>query len=146
MKHEILISYGYIEIAPLQQRNGVLFDVRQSLGTFVANLAAYGFAPNVDALKVLTQLNAVELGDVWRELEPSIKTITGADRKMADYVVYKNFPKEVLDMSGAQYWFSQICMYMGFPNEYFTQDVKGACSAGRPPEAEGAATGQPRHD
>lgn len=123
-KNEILLSYGYIEITPIQQRNDVLHDVRQSLGTFVANLAAYGFAPNVDALKVITQLNVVELGVVWRELEPAIKKITGADRKMADYVVYKNFPKEVLDMTGAQYWFNQICMYVGFPNEFFTQDVK----------------------
>ena len=50
--------------------------------------------------------------------------ITGDDKKMADFVVYKNFPQEVLQMSEAEYWFKQILMYWGFPNQYFTESEK----------------------
>jgi hypothetical protein len=41
---------------------------------------------------------------------------------MGKYVVYKNFPKEVLEMSFAEYWTKQILMYWGLPNEWFTQE------------------------
>lgn len=122
-QQEILLSNGYIQMPNLALTQVTLND-QQVLGTFVSNLAAYGYAPNVEAMKILMAVGAVELGRFWKTLEPDLQKITGADRKMEDFVVYKNFPKEVLEMSQAQYWISQICMYIGFANEYFTQTVQ----------------------
>lgn len=36
----------------------------------------------------------------------------------------KESPKEVLDKSQAEYWFTQIPMYWGLPNELFTEEVE----------------------
>lgn len=94
----------------------------RSVATVLANMAYYGFAPSLQAVRTLQVLSVDELTEFWQVLEPALKELTGADRNMADVVVYKNFPKEVLDMSRAQYWISQLFMYLGAPNDWFTQD------------------------
>jgi len=43
---------------------------------------------------------------------------------MDAFVVYKNFPAEVLEMGEAEYWLRQILMYWGVPNDLVTQDAK----------------------
>lgn len=94
----------------------------RSVATVLANMAYYGFAPSLQAVRALQALSVDELTEFWQVLEPTLKELTGADRNMAEVVVYKNFPKEVLDMSRAQYWLSQLFMYLGAPNDWFTQD------------------------
>jgi hypothetical protein len=59
----------------------------------------------------------------WTITEPALKKASGVDVDMDSYVVYKNFPKEVLNKSDSQYWFAQICMYIGLPNELFTEET-----------------------
>lgn len=93
----------------------------QALGTVLANLAYYGFAPSSDALGALREMDAAHLAQLWQEVEPSFARLTGADRKMDRFVVYKNFPAEVLAMDVAQYWIAQILMYLGAPNDWFTE-------------------------
>jgi hypothetical protein len=81
------------------------------LATVVANIAYYGYALSAAAFAALRELDRQTLVDWWMELEPVLAVLTGADRKLDDFVVYRNFPAEVLEMSAADYWLRQILMY-----------------------------------
>lgn len=94
------------------------------VGTIIANLAYFGYAPSLELLERIKSSNSETLSTWWNRIESALKSVTGDDLSMADYVVYKNFPDEVLEMSQAKYWYNQICMYMGFPKEYFTQEER----------------------
>jgi hypothetical protein len=95
----------------------------EAVATVLMNLSHYGRGLSVEGFKALLKLGAVELADWWVSVEPELKDITGADRKMGDFVVYKNFPQEVLDKDAAAYWIPQILMYWGFSKEFFTDPV-----------------------
>lgn len=66
---------------------------------------------NEAAVEALFSLSAEELKSWWQELEPELQAITADDRNIGDFVVYKNFPQEVLEKSEAEYWGAQIFMY-----------------------------------
>jgi hypothetical protein len=119
MKTElILIKHGLVEIpSPSSTRN---LDV-SVVGTVLSNLAYYGFVLSKEATNRLVKLTDTQVKTWWSNTERVLKEVTGANKNMEKFVVYKNFPKECLEMSQCQYWVSQIFMYIGFPNEYFTQ-------------------------
>lgn len=94
----------------------------ESVGTLLANMAELGYAPSIELLREMRKQGTEQLSAWWARIEPILKEITGASRKMDRFVVYKNFPAEVLEMSAAQYWISQIFMYLGAPNEWFAED------------------------
>lgn len=96
----------------------------EGVGTVLSNLAYYGFVPSVELLRGLRTLSDDNLSSFWLAAEPVIKKVTGADRNMSKFVVYKNFPKEVLKKTEAEYWIAQILMYWGLPNEYFAEPEK----------------------
>ena len=96
-----------------------------------ANIAHYGYALAADAYAALARLGEAELAAWWPDVEVVLAVLTGADKKMDSFVVYKNFPKEVLEMDEALYWTRQILMWWGLPNELFTQP-----EVARPPLAE----------
>ena len=75
-----------------------------SLGTIFANIAYYGFALSKECVSKLKTFSEDEAVVWWSNLEPSLKEITGDNRKMDEHVVYKNFPQEVLGMSESEYW------------------------------------------
>lgn len=120
MKHIVLISNNLLEVSAPAADSGRASQA--ALGTVLANFAHYGFAPSIKAVAALKKLPDDELGSFWKAVEPALKELTGANRNMAKFVVYKNFPKEVLAMSQAEYWFNQICMYLGAPNDWYTQE------------------------
>lgn len=103
---------------------GADVTARADLGTVLANMTYYGFAPSKSLMAVLARTTEEGLKMFWEHQEPLLMNITGEDRNMGEFMVYKNFPKEVLDMSQAQYWTHQILMYIGLPNAIFTQEVK----------------------
>lgn len=121
----LLLRHNYIPI-PKDRRTStrVHSEDASHIATVLMNLSYYGFSLNASALKTLCTYNPAELESWWLKIEPELRNVTGDDREIVDFVVYKNFPKEVLDKSEAEYWFAQICMYWGLPNELFTQDVK----------------------
>lgn len=92
------------------------------VGTIVSNLAYYGYVPSIELLEKFQSQPEKELASFWKSFEMEVKAITGADKKMDNFVVYKNFPSEVLNKTESEYWISQILMYWGFSNEIFTQD------------------------
>jgi hypothetical protein len=115
----LLIENNYVAIP-----NIVLGKSRPSqevAATVFANLAYYGYVLSTDAVKALMKLSDAEVTNWWLSIKDALAEITGENRKMGDHVVYKNFPQEVLDMTQGEYWFNQILMYIGFPNEWFAQ-------------------------
>jgi hypothetical protein len=94
------------------------------LGTILGNMAYYGFAPSSEALTTLTRMPREALIALWEEIDPVFGYLTGDARKMNDEIIYQNFPREVLDMSEASYWVRQICMYVGIPKAFFTEEPK----------------------
>lgn len=122
MDNRLLLSHLY---APQVVTDPKAMSARpEELGTVLANLTYFGFAPSLDLLAKLSSLSSSTLSAYWLSILPDLRTLTGDDRNMDRFVVYKNFPEEVLEMSRAQYWISQILMYMGAPNELFTQPEK----------------------
>ncbi len=95
---------------------------RAMLGTVIANVMHYGYVPSASLCQALVGLDTKSLISFWDGLKPALESITGADKKMDQHIVYKNFPQEVLDMSEGEYWIKQILMYWGLPNELFTQE------------------------
>jgi len=117
----ILLRNGYVSVGAC---NFNQVASTESLATVLMNLEYYGFALSTEVYRALRTLSSENLNAWWVALEPELKSITGDDRNIGDFVVYKNFPAEVLSKSDAEYWMSQILMYWGFPNEIFTQDVE----------------------
>lgn len=114
---EILIRHNLINL-PLTQKGKPSLNI---LATVINNLSYYGYALSETTYQGLNNCSDLAIISWWGGVEPVLQKITGDDKKMADFVVYKNFPQEVLAMSEAEYWLKQILMYWGFPNHYFTQ-------------------------
>lgn len=112
----ILLRHNYIEIP-----TGSGECSAQDLATVLSNLSYYGRALSVDAYRAVCRLSHEELTRWWMVIDKQLSEITGDSRKMDRFVVYKNFPNEVLSKSEADYWIPQILMYWGFPNDLFTQ-------------------------
>lgn len=116
MKNTILIKNGLIEV-PVK-KNKLSNEI---LGTLLSNISYYGYILSKDALAKLQSLSDKDAKSWWQDIEPTLKSITGDDKNMGEYVVYKNFPAEALKKSEAEYWIAQILMYWGLPNELFTE-------------------------
>lgn len=95
---------------------------RDLLATLADNLTAFGWSLSRDAFDALSRATDGAARAWWEETEPVLMDLTGADRKIDEHVVYKNFPREVLAMSEANYWLRQILMYWALPNEWFTEE------------------------
>lgn len=121
MQTRILLAHQYFPVPQGATTAGQEPAHAQALGTLLSNLAYFGYAPSLGVLERLRQLSMAELASVWAEAEPALKALTGDDRDMAQFVVYKNFPAEVLALCEAHYWVNQIFMYLGAPAEWFTQ-------------------------
>lgn len=126
MKTEVLLRNNYIVLPP-DVNATVMDDVEQrkvALGTVLSNLAFYGYVPSKEAFNVLSAISIASLTDFWTQLLPALAEVSGSNRNMDKFVVYKNFPQEVLSKSQAEYWVAQVLMYLGLHNEYFTEDEK----------------------
>ena len=117
---EILIKNNLVNIQG--DVNGSIS--KPSIATICANLTYYGYILSKKSMDALMKLDEDTASNWWAKFEPVLKKITGDDKNIADFVVYKNFPNEVLDMSQTEYWINQVFMYMGFDNELFQEDVE----------------------
>lgn len=114
----LLLQNGFVDMQSGAGRE----DNHIAIGTIISNMAYFGFAPSKAVVDAMTSLSEQELEMVWAKLSKALKYVTAADRKMGKFVVYKNFPQEVLSMSQAEYWINQIFMYLGLPNDLFTEE------------------------
>jgi hypothetical protein len=120
-RHGILIQNHLVALPEPGSGGGIEVPV---LATLMSNLAHYGFALSMEAMQVLRATPEASVTQWWTRVEPALKKVTGDDKDYESFVVYKNFPAEVMNMSEAQYWGQQILMYLGFANEWFTEEVK----------------------
>src|SRR5574343_1739215 len=97
---------------------------QEDLATVLMNLSHYGYALSQEGYRILTALTHQEMSGWWPEIEKELKSITGDDRNIGDFVVYKNFPAEVMDKTEAEYWIPQLLMYWGIRKELFTEKGK----------------------
>lgn len=104
-----------------------------SLATVVSNIAYYGFALSAEAYAALARIGEAELGTWWEQVGVVLAAVTGDDKQFASFVVYKNFPGEVLAMDEVEYWTRQILMYWGIPNVYVTQPEQPRASLAETP-------------
>ena len=120
---EILIRNNYIPIQNSSNKEDgpVTPKNYQAFATFLSNLAYFGYAPSPAATKSIINMNKTELASIWEDVEPALSIITGANHKITDYILYKNFPNEVLEMSEAEYLIKQILVYIGAPYEFVSQ-------------------------
>lgn len=116
---QILLTHGFF---PTLERDSKAPASLEEVGTVISNLASLGYAPNIELMRQLRVASSDALAKVWPDAQRALKVITGANRKMEKFVVYKNFPKEVLEKTAAEYWIAQIFMYIGAPNDWFTQE------------------------
>lgn len=114
----LLAHNGYL---PAVQAKASATPDPQALGSVLAAMAACGRAPNTALLAKLARLSRASLVAWWETAKPALENVTGVDRNMDEFVVYKNFPGEVLAMDRATYWINQIYMYLGAPNDLFTE-------------------------
>jgi hypothetical protein len=122
---KILVANNFISIpAPASVVDAAIAKDISLVTTLVSNMAYYGFVPSMEAVEALQKLSKDELASFWKSTEATLKELTGASKNMDQFVVYKNFPKEVLEKSQAEYWMAQILMYWGLPNELFTQKAE----------------------
>lgn len=115
----VLLRHNFVSVP-----NGESLVGKEAIATILMNLSYYGKALSMDAYLAICKLGPTDLASWWSEVETELKVLSGANLKMGDFVVYKNFPAEVLEKTEAEYWIPQILMYWGFPKSYFTEEVK----------------------
>lgn len=123
MKYEILLANNVAEINTTNT-SGVNAGNSILVSTLLSNLMSYGYTLSIKAVEKIQLLSEAELHIFWNNIKPALDEVTGNNRNMDAFVVYKNFPSEVLNKTEAEYWFNQILMYIGFPNDLFTEEVK----------------------
>ncbi len=119
MNQSILIPNGFVAVPASVKVDS---PIGAAVATILSNLASYGYTLDPQSLEGLLGVNIADLTNWWQEIEPVLKEITGADRNMGDHIVYRNFPREVLDMDTAEQVARQILIYMGVPYDALTED------------------------
>lgn len=100
-------------------------DKEAILGTLVANMLHYGYVPAQGLYQQLAQALATDTNQVtawWNDFEAALKKRTKAHKNIGEYIVYQNFPKEVLELSEAEYWIRQLFIYWGVPATQLRQE------------------------
>ncbi len=96
---ELLLNNNYVSIPDSNKEN---LNNNEAVATIAMNIAYYGRSLSQEAFNKLKTLDTNDLVNWWQSLEVELKKITGAHLQMGKHIVYKNFPKEVLDKSGIQ--------------------------------------------
>lgn len=118
-KTQLLLNFNLLFVAPSKdQANKVM---QEDVSTIISNFAFYGFIPNQKVVEAIQSLSKGELVSWWKDVEEAIRIETGASVEMDRFVVYKNFPEEVLAMSEAQYWMNQSLIYSGVDVEFIAE-------------------------
>lgn len=117
----ILLANNFVQAVALGSSSPAS---KEEVSTVFANMVHYGWTPSKEVIETLLTLSSKDLKEFWFSIEPTFKEMTAADHQMESAVVYKNFPKEVLEKSEAEYWFCQILMYVGFSPDYFADNVE----------------------
>lgn len=119
MKDKILLCNNMVAIEDASTSSVPTASI---LATVLSNMVYFGYILSKESYKQLSSLSDNQIKEWWSKIEPILKDITGDSKNMSKYVVYKNFPEEVLNKSESEYWIAQILMYWGLPNDIFTEE------------------------
>jgi hypothetical protein len=122
MNQNILVRNGYVAVPT---PSGAAPDA-VALATILSNFASYGYTVDRTAYEALRSFSHADLMAWWEEIDDILASATGTDRDMESAVVYRNFPKEVMEMDEASYVLRQIAIYLGAPYDMVrqTEDVR----------------------
>ena len=123
LSNDILIQNGFIDI-PMAPHDEFVIVNPASFATIVSNLAYYGYVLDRAATEHLAALDKGALATLWQKLQPIFAEITKTNRKIEDAVVFKNFPREVLDMDAAERIERQMLIYHGFPYDAVAEEAE----------------------
>jgi hypothetical protein len=70
-----------------------------SIITVLNNISYYGYALTQQVYEGLMNVSEDDLISWWQDLEKVLKKITGDDKNIADFVVYKNFPRRSIGVN-----------------------------------------------
>ena len=118
---EILLKNNFVQLNKKTGQSTDITNLSNDVVTIINNLSYYGYVPNLELLEQLASLKKDDLIKFWNTQEPILKSTKGTDKEMEKFVVYKNFPREVLEKSDVEYWTAQILMYWGIPSKYFAE-------------------------
>lgn len=121
-KNNILLKNGFIEL------NSKFISSerasREAVATVLCNMIHFGYVPSQELYKEVLLLTEDTLVSFWLKYESLFKELTFEDRNMESFMVYKNFPEEVMNMKDSEYWIKQILIYMGMPVDYLREEKK----------------------
>jgi hypothetical protein len=83
----------------------------ESTATFVANLAALGYAATSEVLTMLQLMPKEKTEEVCLDVLNSLKEMVG-ERDYASRVFYPNFPQQVMEASEAELYFNAVLHYL----------------------------------
>lgn len=126
-ENKLFLQNGYallpehFEMFKMNEDDFVIKEL-DSVATILSNMASYGYAPSKSLFMSIGIMKYDTLISFWAELEPLLKELTGADKNIDSHILYKNFPKEVLEMSHVEYWVRQAFVYFGLPYSFVAQN------------------------
>src|ERR1700744_3308044 len=118
MDQDILIQNGFIQIDVPDDAED--FGYISGVATVISNLASYGYTVDSSTYRDLLKMDQISLSKWWAEVDSTIGSISA--RNIEDHVVYKNLPKEVLEMTHCSYVINQFLIYNGMPYENLRQE------------------------
>ena len=116
--NNIILENGFIVFTSKKLNNQINENVMCAVATLTNNINYYGFTFSKEILNNLLYMDINDIYSWWENYKPLFEKMTAADTNMGDFVVYKNFPKEVLDMSKSEYIIKQAFIYLGLDYEY----------------------------
>jgi len=116
--NNVLITNGFVAVSAPSKNNNVSM---RTAATVVNNMNFYGFTPSKNVLDYILDMNKEEIENFWAQIKPSLEDLTASDRNMGEFIVYKNFPTEVLEMSVAESVIKQILIYLGVSYDSLTE-------------------------
>lgn len=93
--------------------SGLNVNKSASVPTLVANMAYFGYKPHVEVINAMRACTEEVLSKFWADLQLAMSAVKKTDVGMEQFVVYKNFPQEVLAQTEQDYWDKQIQIYTG---------------------------------
>lgn len=120
--NKLLLKNGFIPNCLLDSKKSENVASSESILTIINNMSYYGFIPSQPVFEKIKCFSEKELSSFWSVLDTELSNITCDSLNISDYVVYANFPEEVLKMDQLTYWLKQVFIYLGVPYDSISEE------------------------
>jgi hypothetical protein len=126
MENKILLENNLISLVEFYsvESTGSFCTSRINLATFINNVSYYGYFPSKKLFSALEIIGDIGIISLWENIRSTFDVLSGNNKSMGDFVVYKNFPNETLSTSESEYWINQVLIYFGINNDFITENKK----------------------